>query len=82
MTLSAECSDVVWIKPRMINGVAHYSERCQAQLTTPESIEYRNRLQLGTGCGNFAKIDFRGAKLCVKHAEKRALKELLDDATE
>jgi hypothetical protein len=70
-------SAVVWIAPKMRRGVAHWDHRCEAELTTEEAIEHRRRIGMSTRCTNFAKIDYSGAKLCVKHAEKKALQDVM-----
>jgi hypothetical protein len=73
---------VVWIAPKIRRGVTIWEHRCEAQLTTEEAIEHRRRIGMGTQCTNFAKIDYRGSLLCVKHAEKKSLQEMMSESPE
>jgi hypothetical protein len=70
-------SDVTWIEPQIIRGVVKYPERCQAEVTTPEAIEHRDRVGRSRVCTDYAKINFRGKPLCIKHAKIRALEEVM-----
>lgn len=70
---------VIWISPVIERGNARWPA-CQADITTEEARAYRRRIGMGVNCGLRAKVDYAGVQLCVRHAQARALAEVMDSA--
>ena len=67
---------VAWINPVIERGSARWPA-CQADIASDESRKYRERIGMGVGCGLRAKVDYSGTLLCVRHAQARALAEVM-----
>lgn len=67
---------VRWLQPVMIRHTITWPHQCQAQVTTPEAMEFRNRTAKTYQCALRAKVDFRGKLICLRHAKIAALDEL------
>ena len=64
---------VVWLKPVVRKGIIKWPHKCEAAVTTEQTISWRKHHGRGMRCNLSAKIDFRGKKLCTRHAALRAL---------
>lgn len=67
---------VKWLRPTIVKNTVVWPERCEAAITTPQSVAWNQAHGRGTNCKLHAKIDYRGTKLCARHASIRALEEL------
>lgn len=73
MTTPVPKEKVTWLKPIVRKGVIKWPLKCEATVTTEQTVTWRKRLGRGMKCNLCAKIDFNGKKLCTKHASLRAL---------
>jgi hypothetical protein len=64
---------VTWLKPVVRNGVIKWPVKCEAMVTTQQTVAWREAHGRGMKCNLSAKIDFNGKKLCTRHASLRAL---------
>lgn len=67
---------VLWIAPIARRSQVVWPHTCEAVLTTPQTIEWHKANHSNAICRNGAKVNFRGLKLCVRHAQLLALQEL------
>lgn len=67
---------VKWLRPVVVKNSVVWPEKCQAVITTPQSVAWHKARGSGLDCKIHAKIDYRGVKLCPRHAAIRALEEL------
>lgn len=67
---------VRWLRPVIVRDRIHWPEKCEAEVTTRQTVDWRKAHGTGTHCLQAAKIDYRGTKLCTMHAKVRALDEL------
>jgi hypothetical protein len=70
-------NEVAYISPEIAHGAVSWPYYCTAACVTDEVLRNRMRLGKPLRCGKRAKINFRGTMLCIKHAQARALSELL-----
>jgi len=67
---------VKWLRPVVVKNMVSWPEKCEATIVTPQSVAWHQARGTGLNCKLAAKIDFRGKKLCTKHASIKALEEL------
>jgi hypothetical protein len=67
---------VRWLKPILVKGRLSWPLHCEGVVTTPQTVEWRKGKGTGMDCLLRAKINYRGAKLCLNHAKIRALEEI------
>lgn len=65
-----------WIAPLVRRNALEWVDPCEGELVTPQVLQYRKQHGLAPTCANRAKVDYRGRKLCVRHARMVALTEL------
>jgi hypothetical protein len=68
-----------WIAPVTRRNSLVWLDACQGDLVTPSVLEWHKAKGMPATCAQRAKIDFRGRKLCVRHARMAALHELVGD---
>lgn len=69
-------SRVHWINPSIDRGSVRWPA-CQADISTEEARKYRERNGKSVVCELRAKVSYDGAQLCIRHAQARALAEML-----
>lgn len=67
---------VNWLRPVVRKGVIKWPVKCEATVTTDQTIAWRKANGRGMKCDLSAKIDFHGERLCTRHASLRALAEV------
>lgn len=67
---------MAYLKPLIVRRQIQWPHQCEAQVQTPEVLQWRTRHEKGPRCVHRAKVDFRGMKVCFMHAKQLALFEL------
>ena len=67
---------ISYIAPIMVRRQIKWEHQCEATVLTPEVRQWRTCHEKGLQCVMRAKVNFRGQKLCLMHAQMKALVEL------
>lgn len=67
---------VIWLTPSIERGSVRWPA-CQADISTEEARKYRERNGKSVTCELRAKVNYRGTQLCIRHAQARALVEMI-----
>lgn len=71
---------IKWLQPAVVKNAVVWPDKCEASITTPQAVAWHQSRGDGTDCKLHAKIDYKGVKLCTRHASVRALQELAGPA--
>lgn len=77
-----QVKSIHWIAPVARRNTVEWLDPCQGDLVTPAVLQWHKSHGLPATCRHRAKVDFRGRKLCIKHARVAALFELAGDMPE
>lgn len=72
-------NEIYWLKPIIVEGVVRWPS-CEDTVTDPQAK--RNRDEDDQDCALTAKVSYRGANLCKRHAAKRLLSEFVKSSPE
>ena len=67
---------VAWLIPGIERGTVRWPA-CQADISTEEARKYRERNGKPVACELRAKVNYEGTMLCIRHAQARALVEMI-----